>query len=309
MDVGDVAAADFGPAPSIDAEDNEPPAMTTTQRLVDHVERIGAEHPPIDLDTVDYTVRDPALVRERFGHVLDYMARVELEVDRNVLELGAMMPNPPEVDLRFYRDVWRDQEVAHGQVLDRLQQVIGRPPAVTDTETVSVRLRLLGVLAQVTPVQDMVRMLYYLTGMATERSAVIAYNRLHSGLLAAGEVAIAETAIAPIRRQEPPHYAFYKLSARGLAPTLSGWQKWLVRRLRAATFAPVGANSTSQRADFGAVLVTLGFAEDVDTFADEISRVEHDLLRARWAGLTVPTYVVDALRDAVALHRARDGRA
>ena len=57
----------------------------TTQRLIDHVDRIATEHPPIDLGTVDFTVRNPALVRERFGHVLDYMARVELEVDRNFL--------------------------------------------------------------------------------------------------------------------------------------------------------------------------------------------------------------------------------
>lgn len=279
--------------------------MTITQRLIEHVDRIGAEHPPIDIDSVDFTVRDPDVVRERFGHVLDYMARVELEVDRNVLELGAMMPHPSDIDLHFYRDVWRDQEVAHGLVLDRLQQVIGRPPAVTDTETVSARLRILGILGHVTPIQDMARMLYYLTGMATERGAVIAYNRLYAGLLALGERAIAETAIAPIRRQEPPHYAFYKLSARGLAPTLSGWQKWLVRRLRAMTFAPVGANDDSQKADFGGVLVTLGFADDVASFADEIGRVEHDLLRARRAGLRVPTYVVDALREAVALHERR----
>ena len=52
------------------------------QRLRDHVDRLGEEHPPIDLATVDFTVRDPATTTARFGHVLDYMARVELEVDR-----------------------------------------------------------------------------------------------------------------------------------------------------------------------------------------------------------------------------------
>ena len=41
-----------------------------------------------------------------------------------------------------------------------------------------------------------------------------------------------DTIVAPIRRQEPGHYAFYKMSARGLAAQLAPWQRWLVRRMR-----------------------------------------------------------------------------
>ena len=40
-------------------------------------------------------------------------------------------------------------------------------------------------------------MLYYLTGMSTERSAVLAYNELHAGTAAMGEQAIAQTVIEP----------------------------------------------------------------------------------------------------------------
>ena len=50
-------------------------------RLAEHVERLGEDHPPTDLSSVDYAVRDPAAFSRRFGHVLDYMARVELEVE------------------------------------------------------------------------------------------------------------------------------------------------------------------------------------------------------------------------------------
>ena len=62
----------------------------TELRLREHVDRLADEHPPIELDSVDYTMRAPDHLGERFGHVLDYMARVELEVDRNVLELTTM---------------------------------------------------------------------------------------------------------------------------------------------------------------------------------------------------------------------------
>ncbi|MDZ5661455.1 GTP-binding protein LepA [Nocardioides sp. S-58] len=287
-----------GPSASLSAR---PSARRTTpaQRLAEHVERLGDQHPPIDLASVDFTVRDPAGLSRRFGHVLDYMARVELEVDRNVLELLTLLPDPPEVDRRFYADVWQPQEVRHGQILDELQVRIGRPPATPERDHVSAKLRVLGALGRLEAVQDVSRMLYYLTGMSTERSAVLAYNLLHDGVRELGEHAVADTVIAPIRRQEPGHYAFYKMSAQGLATELAGWQRWLVRRLRSLSYGPVGVNDDAQRADFGEVMITLGIDRDVDAFTESIARVERDLLWARGQGMPVPAYVVRAFREAV----------
>jgi hypothetical protein len=271
---------------------------STELRLAAHVDRLGEEHPPIELASVDWTVHDPAALSARFGHVLDYMARVELEVDRNVLELVTMLPDPPEVDRRFYADVWQPQEIQHGLILDELQIRLGRPPATPDLDTVSAKLRVLGVLGHLDRVQDVTRMLYYLTGMATERSAVLAYNLLHDGVVEMGETAVAETVVAPIRRQEPGHYAFYKMSAIGLAEQLAPWQRWLVRRLRRLSFAPVGANDATQRADFGDVMETLGITDDVEDFTETIARVERELLWAQSDGMRVPPYVLAAFRDA-----------
>src|SRR3954471_616357 len=113
-------------------------------RLADHVDRLGREPPPIDLASVDYAVRRPDVFNARFGHVLDYMARVELEVDRNVLELTTMLPDPPEIDRHFYADVWRPQEIQHGLILDRLQVELGREPAEADTDSIGIKLQILG---------------------------------------------------------------------------------------------------------------------------------------------------------------------
>ena len=279
--------------------------ITTDERLREHVSRLGDEHPPIDLDSVDFTVRDPHGFSARYGHVLDYMARVELEVDRNVLELTTMLPDPPEIDRTFYAEVWQPQETQHGLILDKLQVQVGRPPTVADLDTVGIKLKILGALAHHPGFQDVCRMIYYLTGMATERSAVLAYNLLHNGVLAMGEHAVAETIIAPIKRQEPGHYAFYQISARGLWAELSAWQRWLVRRLRTVHFAPVGANDERQRADFGELMDTLGITSELEDFATQISRVETELLWAHRSGLKVPGYVVAAFRDAVAAARVR----
>ncbi len=274
-------------------------------RLVELVDRLAHDHPPIQLDSVDFTVRRPRELEARFGHVLDYMARVELEVDRNVLELTTMLPDPPELDRHFYADVWQPQEIQHGLILDRLQVELGREPATADLESVGAKLRILGMLAHLAPFQDVCRMLYYLTGMATERSAVLAYNLLHRGTLEMDELAVATTAIGQIKRQEPGHYAFYQLSARGLWTQLAAWQRWLVRFMRRVSFAPVGVNNTRQQADFGAVMATLGLADSSDDFANQISRVERELLWARDRGLTVPDYIARAFREAVEAARDR----
>ncbi|MEI5673339.1 MULTISPECIES: GTP-binding protein LepA [unclassified Nocardioides] len=279
--------------------------LTTAARLAQHVDRLEAEHPPIDLESVDWTVSRPVEFEARFGHVLDYMARVELEVDRNVLELMTMLPDPPEIDRRFYADVWQPQETRHGLILDRLQVELGREPADADLSSIGSKLKILGALGRWPAFQDVSRMIYYLTGMATERSAVLAYNLLHDGVVEMREDAMAETIIAPIKRQEPGHYAFYQLSARGLWAELAGWQKWLVRKLRTLSFAPVGANNDRQKADFGELMETLGITAELDDFARQISRVETELLWAQKRGLKVPPYVVTAFREAVQHAEAR----
>jgi hypothetical protein len=275
------------------------------QRLVDHVDRIAHEHPPIPLDSVDFTVRNPGELEARFGHVLDYMARVELEVDRNVLELAILLPDPPEIDVRFFRDVWHPQEIQHGLILDELQRQLGRPPAQPDLDSMGIKIKILGALGHAGVFQDVSRMLYYLTGMATERSAVLAYNMLHGGIVELGETAVAQTAIAQIKRQEPGHYAFYQLSARAHWARLARWQKWLVRKMRAISFAPVGAYNREQTADFGDVMTSIGITDDVTDFASQISRVERELLFEHEQGLDVPPYVARAFREAVELSRAR----
>ena len=280
-------------------------ASQTAVRLATHVDRLGLEHPPIDLASVDYSVRRPVELNRRFGHVLDYMARVELEVDRNVLELTTLLPDPPDIDRRFYAEVWQPQEIRHGLILDELQVHLGRTPAEADLSSIGVKLRILGALAHLPAFQDVCRMLYYLTGMATERSAVLAYNLLHDGVRELGEEAVAQTVIAPIRRQEPGHYAFYQLSARGLWAELTAWQRWMVRRMRSISFGPVGANNDTQRADFGDMLATLRIDRNVEDFAGQISRVERELLWAHRAGLAVPPYVAKAFREAVELAHLR----
>jgi len=101
----------------------------TSTKIAEHVQRLGELYPPIRLDSVDRTIKNPELVKRRFGHVIDYLARVELEVDRNVLEILCLLPDVDDINKTFYANVWQPQEIHHGLILDWLQTDLGHPPA------------------------------------------------------------------------------------------------------------------------------------------------------------------------------------
>lgn len=277
--------------------------QTSDRRLAEHVRRLEDEHPPISLGSVDFAVQRPELVRARYGNVLEYMATVELEVERNIIELGLLLPDPPEIDRYFYADVWLPQELRHGQILDEVQTRLGLAPAQPNVDSISLAIAVLGKATRVPGVESVARMLYYLTGMATERSALVAYQRLQAGLLELGETAMARTVVEPIRRQEPGHFAFYRMSASALAGKLTPWQLWLTRRLRRRSYRPVGAHDDSRMAKLGEVLTTLGIAGKLEQFATEVGRVERDLLWAQSQGLGAPRHILAGLRDAMEAFR------
>lgn len=279
-------------------------------RIRDHVDRLAQQHPPIDLDSVDYSARDPLAVRDRFAGVLQYMARVEMEVERNVLELAVLLPGADEVDRRFYADVWSPQEAHHGIVLDTLVHELGLPAGEPNLDQIPTRVRVLGMLAHLPAIQEIIRLLYYLTGAATEKSAMLAYQAMSVGLGELGEAAIKETVVDAIKVQEPGHFAFYRLSATHMLQSgaLAPWQLHLARFLRSRSFGLVGAHTRRQRGDFGGVIRTLGMDSDLQRTLRDIIRVENHLLWAREQGMAVPPYALAAFRDAIELHERRTAR-
>lgn len=287
-----------------------PKQEITPQKIADHVRRLGDLYPPISLDSVDRSVTRPDLVRDRFGSVIDYLARVELEVDRNVLELLVLLPHVDEANRMFYADVWQPQEIQHGLILDRLQQDIGMKPAEPHLE-VSTKIKILGALANLKPIQDIAKLLYLLTGASTERQAVLAYNVINDGMKQLGETAISETIITPIKQQEPGHFAFYQMSATSMIQRgeLKPWQLYLARVLREKSYNLVGTNALDHyKADMGAVVLGLGLDDDLEGYAREIGRVEARLLWANQKGMEVPGYIVKSLRESVDLYRQKLSR-
>ena len=282
----------------------------TQRKIAEHVQRLGELYPPIVLDSVDRTIQNPEQVAKRYGHVIDYLARVELEVDRNVLELLLLLPDVDDTNKTFYSEVWQPHEIQHGLILDRLQQDLGRTAATPHLD-VSFRIKILGALAGLKPVQDIAKLLYFLTGASTERQAVLAYNQINDGMKQLGETAISETIITPIKQQEPGHFAFYQMSATAMIQDkiLRPWQLFLTRVLRERSYNLVGTNAMKEyKADMGGVIVDLGLDADLEGYAREVGRVENRLLWAHRQGMEFPPYILRALRESVDLYRERLGR-
>jgi hypothetical protein len=284
-----------------------PRQRITQKKIAEHVQRLGELYPPIPLDSVDRTIKRPGVVARKFGHVIDYLARVELEVDRNVLELLILLPDVDEINKTFYADVWQPQEIQHGLILDRLQQDLGRTAARPHLD-VSFKIKILGALAQLKPIQDIAKLMYFLTGASTERQAVLAYNQINRGLKELDETAISETIITPIKQQEPGHFAFYQMSATAMIQdkVLRPWQLFLTRVLREKSYHLVGTNQMKQyKADMGGVMIDLGFDSDLEGYAREVGRVENRLLWAHRQGMEFPPYILKALKESVDLYRER----
>jgi hypothetical protein len=279
-------------------------------RIRRHVERLGERHPPVDLAAADYRMADPRGVRERFAEPLEYMARVEMEVERNVLELAVLLPGVSETDRLFYADVWGPQEEHHGILLDTLGQQLGMPAATPNLESMAPRIRVLGALAHLPCVHEVIRLLYYLTGAATEKSAMMAYQRMSDGLAEMGETGVKSTVIDAIKVQEPGHFAYYRLSAEEMIQrgVLAPWQLNLARFIRSRTFGLVGAKTPDERAGYGSVIVTLGLEDEIERHVRDITRVETHLLHAHDQGMKVPAYALAAFRDAAELYRERSRR-
>ena len=182
-----------------------------------------------------------------------------------MLELLVLLPDVDDTNKTFYADVWQPQEIQHGLILDRLQQDLGRTAAEPHLD-VSFKIKILGALATLKPVQEVAKLLYFLTGASTERQAVLAYNQINTGLKEMGETAIAETIIHPIKQQEPGHFAFYNMSATAMIQdkVLKPWQLFLARVLREKSYNLVGTNAMDHyKADMGGVAVDLGIDQDL----------------------------------------------
>ena len=244
--------------------------------------RVGRleDDPPIPLDSVDLSVRDPAPLRHRFEEIFGYIAAVEHAVTRNIADITALLPDLGGQDTRFL-SAWSAHELAHADIFDALRAEIGLgPPAPRADGTGPVRprfsFRLFGALSTSGWLQDVFKLIYLSRGAMHEHMTYDCYRHLGAQLAALGEDALVRTVTDPIRRQEAAHLGYYRLAAATHRRRLTAAQVRLARRITLLTYQPVGAGECGRES---AGRVFAGLAGDhMDQVLDSVEAVADELL-------------------------------
>ena len=245
------------------------------------------DDPPIGLDAVDLTVRDPAPLRDRFAEIFGYIATVEGAVPQNVAEITTLLPDLDEEDHRFLA-VWSSQELAHAAIFDALRvelglagSVGGRPvtSALPDPVRPRPSFRAFGVLSASRWIQDVFKLLYLSRGAMHEHMTYDCYRHLGAHFATLGEDALVLTVTEPIRRQEAAHLGYYRLAAITQRARMSPAQIGLARWLTVRTYTPVGAAPCGS-GPTGRVFAGLA-GDDMDAVLDAVEAVADQLLGDR----------------------------
>jgi hypothetical protein len=171
--------------------------VTVDERL-HHVESKA----PLELDQIDFTMRDPGRLARDLTAPLEYAQRVEAVVAAMGVE--HMLPRRDHRVDRFL-EVWTDDEVTHGDALARLMSMIGLQPVHID-QGVPVSSRLVGAIGRASSsLQDVITAIWATSGTLNEHLAMSAYIRMDAVLQRLDERALHETLFRRLRAHESSH--------------------------------------------------------------------------------------------------------
>lgn len=258
--------------------------LTAVDPVAEKLHRLEAK-PVLDLERIDFDVRDPDAVRTRLAAPLAYSQRVEAMVTG--LSIETLLPRTAGGDgyVNRFLAVWQPDEQGHALALERLlRQLDLEPVPLPGDEPVPVHNRLAGMLGTMSEsVHETVELIYHTVGAMNERLAFSAYERMSEVLTELGEHGLVDTLMKPLRRDESAHLGYYRTAARDLRDRLDRWQLAVARAVVSHTYAPVGAGADADKPAFGATLEALGDDRDlvdrVQLLAESLLSVDERRLR------------------------------
>ena len=241
--------------------------------------------PALDIDEVDYEVRNPDAVRARLAAPLAYSQRVEAMVTG--LSIETLLPRTSSTDgyIQRFLAVWTPDEQGHALALERLLVTLDIEPfPLPEDEPVPIHNRVAGLLGRMSRrMHETVELVYHSVGAMNERLAFSAYERMADILTELGEHGLSDTLLKPLRRDESAHLGYYRTAARDLRDRLDAWQIAVARNLITHTYSPVGAGEAKDKPAFGATLEALGenreIVDRVQVLAESLLSVDERRLR------------------------------
>ena len=236
--------------------------------------------PSLDIDEVDYELRDRDAVRARLAAPLAYSQRVEAMVTG--LSIETLLPRTGTGDgyINRFLAVWTPDEQGHALALERLLRALDLEPfPLPQDEPVPVHNRLAGRLGSMSKrMHETVELVYHAIGAMNERLAFSAYERTSEILSELGEHGLVDTLFKPLRRDESAHLGYYRTVARDLRDRLDRWQIAVARNVITHTYSPVGAGEKKDKPAFAATLRSLGDGGDPADLVDRVQLIAESLL-------------------------------
>jgi hypothetical protein len=264
------------------------------------LEDMGAME-PITPDQVDWEIVNPAALNERLGHILPYFQRVETEA--TVAPLITMLPNSPDGYFERGVRIWSSQEQPHGELARQLRLHLGHDAPVVPDPEVPIHNRAIGFLTKnVTSLHEVFELVANITATMHERLVIRGYKAEDEILVDMHEFGLSKTYTRRVLPQEGMHGSYFGLVAETLIARLKPWQKAMARGIVFRTYAPVGAGSKEDKADFGEVALTL-VGDDVNQL---VVPIHETAVRLVGEGHPVPQFVLKAITECIEAAKARE---
>lgn len=247
--------------------------------LMQRIERLEAEG-PIDPNSLDFSVYNPNLVRDRLAQHLAYSQAVEIEVPNTANVVRTILPNMSDEEARFV-NIWDEQETQHGVLLGVPVEVCGIDPLPT-REVVPPAMKLAGLIARVSSgMHSIVEIIYLAEGAMGERETLGFYKNLGKELNELGELPLSKV-VGKIASQEAAHLGFYKQAAREMLANLRPWQVRFAKQFIERTYMPVGvrvgALHEERRRQFGHTALDSLQRVSLEELTLPIEKLARDLL-------------------------------
>lgn len=231
---------------------------------------------PIPLESVDFTIVNPELLKARLEPSIQYAHMLETEVPTTAASIHAMLPNMSPAWVSYLDEGWVPQELGHSAIEDELLDILGVDPLETRNK-IPPYMSLIGRLGSspfksAPKIHGTADLIFRAEAAIHEREVeelYLSWARIFGEM---GETPLQNTFAKRVAGEEGGHYHVFDLGVQEIVPELDPWQKDFAHEFIRGTMMPVGVRVGRQgkerRMRFGHAALDMAKNGDVSHLTD-----------------------------------------